>query len=325
MPMTRRQALCAAALPLLGGKAFAQNTELARIVNGFAVGGGADTISRRLAERLSHAGYARSVVVESRTGAGGQIAVQYVKAAAPDGATLLLIPMFAMGIYPHTYKHLAYNPFTDLAPVSVAAVFEYAVAVGPSVPASVTNVAGLMAWFKAHPTSASLGYPAAGSTAHFMGVALERSAKTSIAHVGYRGGQPAIMDMLAGQIPGVICPIGELTQQLKAGKCRVLAMSGAKRSRFAPEVPTLAEQGFKDLVVKEWFGIYLPAAASPAVIERANHAIREAVTDPGLSEALLAIGFEPAASSPAELAAMLKADSARWGELVRAIGFSAEN
>lgn len=325
MSVTRRQALCAAALPLFSGKVFAQDMELARIVNGFAVGGGADTICRRLAERLSHAGYARSVVVESRTGAGGQIAVQYVKAAPPDGATLLLIPMFAMGIYPHTYKRLGYNPFTDLAPVSVAAVFEYAVAVGPSVPSSVTNVAELMLWFKANPSSASLGYPAAGSTAHFIGVTLERSAKTPIAHVGYRGGQPAIMDMLAGQIPGVICPIGELTQQLKADKCRVLAMSGSTRSRFAPNVPTLAEQGFKDLVVKEWFGIFLPAGATATVTERANRAIRVAVTDASFSEALLAMGFEPSAGSPAELAAMLKADSARWGDLVRSSGFSAEN
>jgi tripartite-type tricarboxylate transporter receptor subunit TctC len=310
---------------LLDTDASAQNTELARIVNGFAVGGGADTISRRLAERMSRAGYARSVVVESRTGAGGQIAIQYVKAAPSDGATLLLIPMFAMGIYPHTYKRLAYDPVKDFTPVSTAAVFEYALAVGPAVPVSVTNVAELMAWFKANPASASLGYPATGSTAHFIGVTLERSAKTPIAHVGYRGGQPAVMDMLAGQIPGLICPIGELTQQLKANKCRVLAMSGSQRSRFVPNVPTLAEQGFRDLMVKEWFGIFLPAGATSAVTERANRAIREAVADPGFAESLLAMGFEPSSGSPAELAAALKADSARWGELVRTIGFSAEN
>lgn len=324
MTITRRQALCAASLAFAGTRASAQNLELARIVNGFAVGGGADTIARRIADRLGH-GYAKSAFVESRTGAGGQIAVQYVKTAAPDGATLLLIPMFTLGIYPHTYKQLAYKPATDLAPVSLAAVFEYAVAVGPAVPESVTNIAQLMAWFKANPTTASLAYPAVGSTAHFIGVKLARAANTEIAHVGYRGGQPALMDMIAGQVPGVICPIGELTQHLKAKKCRVLALSGAQRSRFAPAVPTLVEQGYKDLIVKEWFGIYLPAAARPEVIARANAAIRAAVTDPGLVEALLAMGFEPAASSPAELAALLKADSARWGELVRSIGFSAEN
>lgn len=324
MTLTRRQALCAASLAFIGTHASAQTLEVARIVNGFAAGGGADTISRRIAERLGH-GYAKSAFVESRTGAGGQIAVQYVKAAVPDGATLLLIPMFALGIYPHTYKQLAYKPATDLAPVSLAAVFEYAVAVGPAVPESVTNIPQLMAWFKANPASASLGYPAVGSTAHFIGVKLARGANTEIAHVGYRGGQPALLDMIAGQVPGVICPIGELTQYLKAKKCRVLGLSGAQRSRFAPGVPTLVEQGYKDLVVKEWFGIYLPAGASPEVIERANAAIRAAVADPGLSEALLTMGFEPAASSPAELTALLKADSARWGELVRTIGFSAEN
>ena len=323
MTMTRRSLIGAGALALTGVHASAQTFDVVRIVNGFAVGGGADTICRRIAERLSH-GYATSAVVESRTGAGGQIAVLYAKAAAPDGATLLLIPMFALGIYPHTYKKLGYDPTKDLTPVSLAATFEYAVAVGPAVPTSVTNVLELMAWFKLNPSAASVGYPASGSTAHFIGVVLGRSARVEIAHVGYRGGQPALLDMIAGQIAAVICPIGELTQHLKANKCRVLGLSGATRSRFAPSVPTLVEQGYKDLAVKEWFGIFLPAGASPEVVSNANKAIRGAVSEPGFSESLTAMGFEPASSSPAELTAALKADSARWGQLVRTIGFSAE-
>ena len=323
MTLTRRNLISAGALLLTGANVSAQSFDVVKIVNGFAVGGGADTICRRIAERLSH-GYATSAVVESRTGAGGQIAVMYAKAAAPDGATLLLIPMFALGIYPHTYKKLGYSPAIDLTPVSLAETFEYAVAVGPAVPANVTSVPELMAWFKSNPSAASVGYPASGSTAHFIGVVLSRSAAVEIAHVGYRGGQPALLDMIAGQIPAVICPIGELTQHLKANKCRVLGLSGATRSRFAPAVATLAEQGYKDLVVKEWFGIFLPAGASQDVVVNANKAIRAAVSDPGLSESLTTMGFEPASCSPAELTATLKADSARWGQLVKTIGFSAD-
>ena len=322
MSLTRRYAIYSG-LSALSSNAWTRGIDIVKIVNGFAVGGGADTICRRLAGKLSQS-YARQVVVDSRTGAGGQIAVMYAKASAPDGTTLLLIPMFALGIYPHTYRKLGYNPATDLVPVSLAATFEYAVAVGPSVPASVRNVPELMDWFKANPSAANIGYPALGSTAHFIGVVLGRSIGVVIAHVSYRGGQPALLDMVAGQIPAVICPIGELTMFLKARKCRLLGLSGASRSRFAPAIATLTEQGYTDLVVKEWFGIFMPAGVSEEIVSTANHAIRAALADPGLSTALASIGLEAASSSPAELAAVLKADSARWGQLVKLIGFSAD-
>lgn len=323
MTFTRRHAISSGAFALLSLNVSAEGLEVVKIVNGFSAGGGADTICRRLAERLSQ-GYAQNAVVENRTGAGGQIAVMYVKAAPPDGTTLLLMPMFVLGIYPHTYKKLAYNPFIDLTPVSITAIFEYAVAVGPAVPAKVKSVPELMAWFKSNPSSATIGYPAAGSTAHFIGVVLGRSAEAEIVHVGYRGGQPALLDLIAGQIPAVICPIGELTQHLKANKCRVLGMSGATRSRFAPAVATLEQQGYKDLVVKEWFGIFLPSGASSEVVLKANNAVRAAVAHPDLLESLILMGLEPMASSSAELAAVLKTDSARWGRLVKAIGFSVD-
>lgn len=329
MPFSRRQWLGAAMFaPWAIRCAYATQdapVSMLKIINGFAAGGGADTICRRLAERLTHNGYARTAIVDLKTGAGGQIAVQSFKNAEPDGATALLIPMFTLGIYPHTYGKLSYDPFKDLAPVSMAATFDYCIAVGPAVPSDVRDLAQLVTWFKQNPSRANIGNPATGSTAHFLAVSLARATDTQISHVGYRGGQPAIMDLIAGQISAAICPIGEVIQYLKAGKCRLLATSGDVRSRFTPATPTLGELGYPKLAVRDWFGIYLPVKASTALIDRFNRAIVTAVADPEFAETLTNIGFEPTSSSPAELDAALRRDSERWGALVRQIGFRADS
>ena len=294
------------------------------MVNGFAPGGTADVVSRRVAEKL-RPGYAASTIVDNRTGAGGQIAVLFVKGAAPDGSTALLTPMSMLGIYPHTYKKLQYDPVADLTPVSTGAIFDYGFAVGPAVPASVKNIPQFLAWCKANPAKASFGSPASGSSPHFIGVLLGKAGGVEMTHVPYRGTQPAVMDMIAGQIPAVSGPIGEFTQYVQAGKCRLLATSGAKRSRFAPGVPTLVEQGYKDMALNEWFGFFLPAKAQPDTVQRLNAAIRTALTQPDVIDGLAQSGLEPLATSPQELAAMLHADTERWGAIVKKVGFTAEN
>jgi tripartite-type tricarboxylate transporter receptor subunit TctC len=149
-------------------------------------------------------------------------------------------------IYPHIYKKLSYDPATDLSPVSIACVFDFGFAVGPAVPESVKNINDFMAWAKANPAQANFGSPAAGSTPHFVGALLGRHAGVEIKHVAYRGTQPAMLDLLGGQIAAVSGPIGDITQHLPTGKVRILATSGAKRNRFAPNVPTYAEQGRKE-------------------------------------------------------------------------------
>jgi tripartite-type tricarboxylate transporter receptor subunit TctC len=145
-----------------------------------------------------------------------------------------------------------------------------------------------------------------------------------IKHAAFRGTQPAILDMVGGQIPAVSGPVGEFTQQVNAGKCRLLGTSGATRNRFAPNVATFTEQGLKDMAFSEWFGFYLPAGASAEVIQRTNAALRSALAAPEVIEGLAAVGLESKSSTPTELAAMLKADSERWGPIVKAIGFTAE-
>ena len=212
-----------------------------------------------------------------------------------------------------------------MTPVSLGAIFDFGFAAGPAVPASVRNIQEFLAWCKANPTQANFGSPAAGSVPHFIGVLIGRSAGVDLKHVPYRGTQPAILEMIGGQIQAVSGPVGEFVQHVAAGKIRLLATSGAQRSKFAPGVPTLVEQGLKDMAYNEWFGFYLPAKATPEVVQRANAALRSALAEKDVVDGLEVMGLESKSSSPSELAAMLKADTERWGPVVKAIGFTADS
>ena len=328
MSLARRtllQSAAASALLALGQRAQAQAAlDNVRIITGFAPGGTSDTICRRVAAKMAP-GYGRSVVVENRTGAGGQLAIQAVRPMAPDGATILQTPMSMLGIYPHIYRRLPYDPVADLTPVTLGCTFDFGFAVGPAVPASVRSLPEFLAWCKANPAQANFGSPAAGSVPHFIGVLLGRSAGIELKHVPYRGTQPAILEMIGGQIQAVSGPIGEFTQHVAAGKCRLLAATGATRSRFAPDTPTLMEQGLRDMSFSEWFGFYLPARASAEVVQRANTALRAALADKETVDGLAVMGLEAKSSTPAELAALLKADTEKWGPIVKSIGFTAES
>lgn len=328
MTFSRRQLIqsagAGALLAAVGQRAFAEaQTETLKIITGFAAGGTSDTICRRVALKLSP-DYAKSAVVDNRTGAGGQIAIQYVKGQPADGSTMLQTPTSMLTIYPHIYKKLPYDPVADLTPVSLGCVFDFGFAVGPAVPASVKNVPDFLAWAKANPLGANFGSPAAGSTPHFVGSLIGRSAGVELKHAAYRGTQPAMLDLLGGQISAVSGPIGDITQHLPSGKVRILSVSGAKRNRFAPDVPTLTEQGLKDMVYSEWFAFFLPAKASPELVTRLNTALRSALASKDVVDGLNGFGLEAMSSSPAELAALLKQDTARWAPIVKAIGFTAE-
>jgi len=311
----------ATTLPLLGRAQ--QPLETAKILAGFAAGGTIDTLARRVATKLAGS-YAKAVVVDNRPGAGGQIAISALKAASPDGATLLATPMSMLGIYPHTYRKLPYDPVADLTPVSLGVEFDMAFAVGPLVPASVKTVPEFLAWCQAHPAQANFGSPAPGSVPHFVGELIGRAGKVELQHIGFRGSQPAILDLLGGQLAAVSSPVGEFLPHLGGGKLRILATSGARRNKFVPGVPTLVEQGYKDLVFGEWFGFYLPGKATAETVQRAHAAVRAALASSDVIEGLAAMGLEARSSTPAELAARLKADTERWGPIVKAIGFTAE-
>jgi tripartite-type tricarboxylate transporter receptor subunit TctC len=315
--------LALAALPVLPARAQSL-PDTARILAGFAPGGTVDVTARRVGDRLRDVA-AKSVIVENRTGAGGQIALSGLKTAAPDGTTIALTPMSMLGIYPHTYRKLPYDPVADFVPISQAVRFDFGFAVGPAVPASVRGVRDFVAWAKANPKDAAFGSPAAGSVPHFVGELLSRTAGVELRHAPYRGTQPAILDMMGGAVAAVSGPVGEFLQHLQTGKARLLATSGPARNRFAPTVPTFAEQGFADMVYDEWFGFFAPAKTPTEVVARLSAGIATALGAPEVVESLATMGLEPAPSTPAALAALLAKDTARWGPIVKAIGFTAES
>jgi tripartite-type tricarboxylate transporter receptor subunit TctC len=329
MTLTRRHLLqttgASALLASLGQQAFAQAQplETARLITGFAAGGTSDTLCRRVASRLQP-DYGKAVVVENRTGAGGQIAVTYVKGQPADGATILQTPTSILTIYPHIYKKLPYDPLVDLTPLTIACQFDFGFAVGPAVPASVKSVPEFLAWAKTNPAGANYGSPAAGSTPHFIGALLGKNAGVDLKHAAYRGTQPAMLDLLGGNVAAVSGPIGDITQHLASGKVRILGVSGAKRSRFAPDVPTFEEQGIKNVTHSEWFAFLLPAKASPEVVARANAAMKTALAQKDVIDGLSTFGLEAMSSSPEELTDLIKKDTAKWAPIVKQIGFTAE-
>ncbi|MGY2491773.1 Bug family tripartite tricarboxylate transporter substrate binding protein [Cupriavidus sp. CP313] len=328
MALSRRRILkagLAAGLPLLVGRpANAQTIDLARIVLGFPAGGSVDTVGRRIADKM-HPGYARSVIVENRVGGGGQVATIAMKTAPSDGSTMLMTPMSILGVYPHTYRKLPYDPLADLRPVSRAVSYNFGFAVGPAVPDGVRTIPQFMEWCKATPGKASFGSAATGSTLHFTGILLGRAAGVEMTYVGYRGSGAVLTDVAGGALPACVLPIGDLSAYQAAGKVRVIGTSGAQRSRFLPHIPTFAEMGYRDMVFEEWYGFYLPARASQDQVQRLHAAVMSALKAPDVVEALNNLGLEANPSSPAELGSLLKADHERWGRLVKSIGFTADS
>jgi tripartite-type tricarboxylate transporter receptor subunit TctC len=327
---TRRQfvhgALAAPLLSLPALRAFAQPAEQPKFLYGFPAGSSGDIVARRVAERVAGSAYAKhAAIVENKPGAGGRIALDVLKQAAPDGATLALSPFSCTSVYPHIYSKLSYDPVNDFVPVSTAALMFHGLAVGPAVPASVKTVKDFLAWAKANPKEANYGSPAAGSTPHFIGALLGLNHAVDLKHVPYRGSVPGVTDLVGGQIAAMVTPSGDFIPNHKAGKLRVLATSGSRRSPFLPDVPTFAEQGLPELTVEEWFGFYAPARTPAAVVAAANAAINQALKEASVVEGLGTVGLVAQGSTPQEMAASQKHEFERWGPIVKRVGFTADS
>jgi tripartite-type tricarboxylate transporter receptor subunit TctC len=291
-----------------------------RIVFPFAAGGSGDALARLIAEHLRLA-LGQPVIVENRAGAQGRIGVQAVKAAAGDGKTLLLTPVAPMSVYGHVYKALAYDPVRDFQPIAQVATFDFAIAVGPQVPAK--SLKELVEWVKANPGEGSYGTPAAGTLPHFFAVTFARTAGLDLRHVGYRGSAAALTDLIGGQIPIVVTTTSDVLEQHKGGRIRVLATSDKARSPFLPDVPTFREAGYA-IEGAGWYAVYAPGATPAEVVARLNAVIVAAVRKPEVKERLLAFGLVPTGTSPTELAAIQQADSELWAPAVKASGFTPE-
>lgn len=331
MPSNRRDFVKASlgaslALGALGRPAFAQTIDQVKIFYGFPAGSAGDVACRRVADKLANTAYSRhAAVVENRPGAGGRLALEALKGAAPDGATLAMTPFSALAIYPHVYKKLNYDPTKDFVTVSMSAVMHHGFAVGPQVPASVKSLKDFLAWAKANPTLANYGSPGAGSTPHFVGALLGLNGGVEMKHIPYRGSVPGVTDVLGGQLAAMCTPSGDFLQHHRAGKLRLLGTTGAQRSPYSPDVATFAEQGFPDLVVEEWFGFYAPARTPTSIVSAASAAINAALKDSAMVEALGQIGLVARGSTPEEQAASQAKELERWGPLIKRIGFTAES
>ena len=324
---TERRRLLRAALLAAGAaiswRARAQGAKVLRIVVPFPAGGGTDVLARVVGDKLR--GQYGAVIVDNRVGASGRIGVEYVKAASPDGATLLFTPDFLLTLYPFSFRKLAYDPLRDFAPVAIVARSTLALSGGAALPASVKSVNDFLAWARLTPKNAFYATTAAGGTPHFIGLMLAQSAGVALAPVHYKGGAPALQDLLAGQIPLSINPLGEILPYARTGKIRVLATTGRQRSRFLPDVPTMAESGFPGIVIEPWLGLLAPAQTAAEKINELAAAVAEAAKLPDAIEAAEKLGNELAFASPEVFRETIAADLERWRPVVHASGFTAED
>lgn len=315
----------AALTVLTGRQASAQSTgRPARIVVGFAPGGSTDAVGRMLADKLRGGVLGPQVLVENRAGAGGRIGAEYVKNAEPDGHTLVVTPDAIMYLYPHVYRNLPYNVMRDFTPVVRASKTVLSVFAGAGLPEHIRTVAEFITYAKANPKFAVYATAGAGATVHFTGVLIEKASGVPLAATHYRGAAPAIQDLIGGQIPVFIGGLGDGLPMVKAGRIRSLGTTGPVRSPLLPEAPTLVEQGFKDIVVVEGFGIYAPIKTPAATVNRINQEVRELLKAKDVVERLATFGFEPGGETPEEFAKTIAFELDRWGPVVVASGFKAE-
>ena len=290
----------------------------------FPAGGATDILARLVADGLRR-NYAPTVVVENRPGAGGRIGTEYVKNGRNDGSVLLFTPAFPLLIFPQVYKNLPYDTLRDFVPVGIGARGgSLALSVGPAVPASVKTAAEFAQWCRENPKRAVFGAPS-GSGQHFAGAMYARAAGITLELVPYKGGAPQIQDLLGGHIPASVNPVAEALPHAQGGKLRVLATTGSKRSPSLPEVPTMLELGYKDVLFQDWLGMFAPAGTPSALVARLNSAMTEVMKTEQAAEGLTKLGMETEIVTAERFAEMVHADYERYRAIVQTTGFTAND
>jgi tripartite-type tricarboxylate transporter receptor subunit TctC len=314
--MLRRTAALAAVLALSALGAKAQEQPL-RIVVGYAPGGATDKVARIVGEKLQ-AKLGMTVIVENKTGAGGRLAAQQVKAAKPGDNVLMVGNPAVMVVAPLVFKDNGYDAERDFVPVSHVNDYEFGLAVASAVP--VRELSHLLAWLRANPAQANFGVPATGSLPHFFALMTGEKAGVKAQVIGYRGSGPLLSDLLGGQVPVAFDTLDGLIPQADAGKLRVLASSGAKRSSAAPNVPTFKEAGL-DLVATGFNAFFAPATMPTAKVQQYAKAITEIMRDPDTQRKFADAKMTPVVSTQAQTIAMLKAYRGQWAPVVQKSGY----
>jgi tripartite-type tricarboxylate transporter receptor subunit TctC len=314
--MRRIFALACAALPGLCAPALAQTAwpdKPIRLIISFAPGGVHDTLARVLQPKLTEA-LAQPIVIENRAGAGGNIAAEAVAKSAPDGATFL-VASEAIATNEYLYRKMAYDPYKDLVPVAKLADYPMALIVHPSL--WVDNVRDLVALAQAKPGTISYGSAGIGASGHLAGELFKTTTGIDMVHVPYKGGAPALADLIAGRIQVMFLSVSLTAPQAKQGRVKVIGVTGSRRSPELPDVPTTTEQGFPQVQALLFSSLLAPARTPAAIVKRMNEVVVKALESPDVQKRLADLGAVPAPSSPEEFRKILRDEGERWGKLIR--------
>ncbi len=319
MSITTRRSLLAAGLSLPFAPAVARAqawapTRPMRFVVPFPPGGATDVVARVLGERMQEQ-LGQPVTVENRTGAGGNVGVENVVRSAPDGYSILMGTTGTLTINPHLYGNMGFNPATDLAGISMAFTTDHVLIVNPAVPAQTAQE--FLALVRSRPGQISYGSGGNGSSTHMVPELFKLVARLDMQHVPYRGSAPALNDTVAGNVQVMLDQLPSALPMIQAGRVRALAVTGPRRSSVLPELPTMAELGLPEAQATSWGSVMAPAGTPAPVIQRLNAVIRDVLAQPAVQQRLATAGADAMASTPEEVAATMREETAKWGRVVR--------
>lgn len=285
-----------------------------KLIVPFPPGGAADAVGRLYAEKLAEA-LKQPVLVDNKPGAGSAIGGDIAARAAPDGYTLSLAPAGQLTVVPHLQKPLGYDPLKDFAPITLLAQVPYVIAAHPSVNAA--DLAGLVRLAKARPGQLSYSSCGNGTICHLTGELLQLQTGTSLLHVPYKGSAPAVTALLSGEVNLASDTLTVLAPQIRAGKVKGFAVTSRERSPLLPELPTAAEAGYPELASTSWFGLVVPSGTPAPIVERLSAELAAISRQPALRQRLAQSGLDTLNSTPAQFAELIRADHAKWGQIIR--------
>jgi tripartite-type tricarboxylate transporter receptor subunit TctC len=307
---------------LVPGEAQAYPDQPIKIIVTFPPGGSADIVIRALQPRLTEDLH-QTIVIENRSGAGGNIGIGAVAQSAPDGYTIGVAAAGVLTVNPHLNRAaMTFDPLKDLAPITLLAEIPFVLVASPQ--ADVSSVTELIAAARARPGELSMGHGGNGTAMHLTSALFTQKADVKIQLISYRGTAPAAVDVLAGHVPLAVLDIPASQQLIRDGKLKALGVSAAQRVTFLPDVPPLAELGLTGFESVGWFGLVAPAGTPPDIIARLNGAFQKALKDPAAAEKIRVLGAEPAPSSPEKFAEFIRSESVKWGKLIADAGIKGE-
>ena len=312
-------ALLFCAVTLAGSPAQAQiwPAKPVRIINCFAPGGPSDLLSRAVGDKLQGM-WGQPVIVEAKPGADGLIGMEYAAKSPPDGYTLVTVPVGNAVLLPNLRSKLPYDMAKDFVPITMLGTVQNVLVVGAAVPAG--NVAELIALSKANPGKLSFASPGLGSSPHIAGEMLKAATGLDMIHVAYKGTGPALNDVMGGQVTMFFSQMSSALPLIKQGKLKAIGVASLQRHLAAPEIPTIAEQGYPGFEAKAWYALFAPAGTAPDIVHKIAADATKALQLADVKEKLAALGADAVGGTPEEFAVRLRQENSRWGEAIRKSG-----